>query len=96
VVYLKEIKTKFAALVFEPASLKTALGKVERPKMQRKQKLKRRRKGSTKKALCLTVVTDVGFFQENHHCGEPLGRGFITAAQSTHSGPQGHLVYYLG
>ena len=44
--------------------------------MQDEQKLKRRRMGSTKKALCLTVVTDVGFFHEKPSLRRILGFRF--------------------
>ena len=44
--------------------------------MQDEQKLKRRRAGSTKKALCLTVVTDVGFFHDEPSQRRILGFRF--------------------
>ena len=73
----------------------TALGKARRLRMQDEQKLKRRRVGSTKKALCLTVVTDVGFFHEKPSLRRILGFRF-SKRDSIHSGPARHWEYCPG
>jgi hypothetical protein len=63
--------------------------------MHDEQKLKRRRVGGTKKALCLTVVTDVGFFHEAPSLRRILGFRF-SKRDSIHSGPARHSVILSG